>query len=153
MLKSLIEVPNVVHVKVHVLSFNMNMISSQQRVLTPSYPFLGKFGREGKGSFSEKAKNFNSGCLSMPSESTCSKLQYNPSLFSVACSQTELSISGKIWKSGKGSFTEKARIVDSGSLCSAPENTGSKLQYEPYIFSVAGSQTELSIFGKIWEIR
>ena len=27
-LKALIEVPNVVHVKVHVLSFNMNLISS-----------------------------------------------------------------------------------------------------------------------------
>ena len=27
-LESLIEVPNVVHVKVHVLSFNMNLISS-----------------------------------------------------------------------------------------------------------------------------
>ena len=33
--------------------------------------------------------------------------------------------------SRKGSFTEKAKIVDSGSLCSALENTGSKLQYEP----------------------
>ena len=28
-LKSLIEVPNIVHVKVHVLSFNMILISSQ----------------------------------------------------------------------------------------------------------------------------
>ena len=70
-LESLIEVPNVVHMKVHVLSFNMILISSQLRVLTPSYPFLGKFGREGKGSFSEKAKNFNRGSLSMSCESTC----------------------------------------------------------------------------------
>ena len=38
-LESLIEVPNVVHVKVHVLSFNMILISSPERVLTPSYPF------------------------------------------------------------------------------------------------------------------
>ena len=44
-LKSLIEVPNVAHVKVHVLSFNMILISSQKRVLTPCYPFLGRFGR------------------------------------------------------------------------------------------------------------
>ena len=44
-LKSLIEFPNVVHVKVHVLSFNMILISSQQRVPTPNYPLLGKFGR------------------------------------------------------------------------------------------------------------
>ena len=41
----IIEVPNVVHVKVHVLSFNMILISSQWRVLTPSYPIGGKFGR------------------------------------------------------------------------------------------------------------
>ena len=67
----------------------------------------------------------------LASESTGSKVQYEPYLFSVACSQTELSISGKIWRSGKGSITEKAKIVDSGSLCSAPENTGSKLQHEP----------------------
>ena len=70
-LKSLIGVPNVVHMNVHVLSFNMILISSQWRVLTLSYPFLGKFGLNGNGSFSEKAKNFNSGSLSMPSESTC----------------------------------------------------------------------------------
>ena len=44
-LYSLIEVPNVVHVKVHVLSFNMILISSLQRVLAPSYPFRRKFGR------------------------------------------------------------------------------------------------------------
>ena len=70
-LKSLIEVPNVVHVKVHVPSFNVILISSQWRVLTPSYPYLGKFGRTGKGSFSEKAKSFNSGPPSKQSESTC----------------------------------------------------------------------------------
>ena len=55
-LKSFIGVPNVVHMNVHVLSFNMILISSQWCVLTPSYPFLGKFGLYGKGSFSEKAK-------------------------------------------------------------------------------------------------
>ena len=44
-LKPLIEVPNLVHVKVHVLSFNMILISLQWRVLTASNPFLGKFGR------------------------------------------------------------------------------------------------------------
>ena len=38
-LEMLIEVPNVVLVKVHVLSFNMILISSPWRVLTPSYPF------------------------------------------------------------------------------------------------------------------
>ena len=33
----------------------------------------------------------------MSSESTCSKLQYDPYLISVACSQTELSIPEKLW--------------------------------------------------------
>ena len=44
-LESLIEVSNVVQVKVHVLSFIMIFISSQQRVLSPSYPFTEKFGK------------------------------------------------------------------------------------------------------------
>ena len=51
------------------------------------------------------------------------------------------------------SFTEKKTIVDSGSICSTPDSTGSKLQYEPHLFSVARSKTELSISVKIWEIR
>ena len=70
-LESLIGVSNVVHMNVHALSFYMILISSQWRVLIPSYPSLGKFGLYGKGSFSEKVKNFNSGSLSMSSESTC----------------------------------------------------------------------------------
>ena len=70
-LNSVIQVPNVFPVNVHVLSFNMILLSSQSRVPTPSYPFRRKFGRSGKGSFSEKAKNFNSGSLTMASESTC----------------------------------------------------------------------------------
>ena len=44
-LESLIEVPSVDHVKVRVLSFNMILISSPERVLTLSYPFRRKFGR------------------------------------------------------------------------------------------------------------
>ena len=44
-LKSLIEAPNVVHVKVHVLSFNMILISSQWRDITPGYPFSRESGR------------------------------------------------------------------------------------------------------------
>ena len=52
-------------VKVHVFSFNMIIISTPKRVLTPSYPFVGKFGRKGKGLFSVKPQNFIRGCLSM----------------------------------------------------------------------------------------
>ena len=95
-LKSLIEVPYVVLVKVHVLSFNMILISSPQRVFAPSYPFRRHFGRSGKGSFTEKAKIVDGHSVCSTPESTGSKLQYDPDHFSVACSQTELSISGKI---------------------------------------------------------
>ena len=43
------------------------------------------------------------------------------------------------------SFTDKAKIVDRGY-----KSTG---QYEPYLFSVVCSKTNLSISGKIGEIR
>ena len=70
-LESLIDVLNVVHTKVHCLSFNMILVSSPERVPRPSYAFRRNFGRSGKGSFTEKAKNFNRGSLSMSSKSTC----------------------------------------------------------------------------------
>ena len=37
------------------------------------------------------------------------------------------------------SLTEEAKIVDGRSVCSTPESTGTKLQYEPHLFSVAHS--------------
>ena len=52
-----------------------------------------------------------------------------------------------------GSYTEIAKIVNRGSLCSAHESTGSKLQHEPHFFSLACSLTKLSISVKIWVIR
>ena len=58
-LKSLMDVPNVAHLKVQVLSFNVNLISSPKRIPRPSYPFWRNFGRSGKGSFTEKAKIVN----------------------------------------------------------------------------------------------
>ena len=36
-------------------------------------------------------------------------------------------------------FTEKAKIFDRGYQSWALESTGCKLQYEPYLFSAAGS--------------
>ena len=69
--ESLIEVPNVVHVKVHVPSFNMILSSTPSSVLTLNYRFLQNVVANGKGSFSEKAQCFNRGSLSMSSESTC----------------------------------------------------------------------------------
>ena len=38
-LKSLIEVPNVVHMKAHVLGFNMILVRCRHLVLTRRYPF------------------------------------------------------------------------------------------------------------------
>ena len=49
------------------------------------------------------------------------------------------SFGGKLGRSGKGSLTEKAKIVDRSSLCSAPDSTGSKLQYEQCLFPIGCS--------------
>ena len=83
-LKLLMELAYVTHLKVQVVSFNINLIFSPWRVVRQIYPVRKKIGR-----------------------------------------------------SGKGSFTEKGKIVDRGSICSAPEGTVSKLQYEPILFFVA----------------
>ena len=90
------------------------------------------------------------GSICSAPDSTGSKLQFEPHLFSVAGAQTEFSISGKLGRSGKGSFIQKAKIVDRGSVCNASERTCSKLKYDPYLISVACSYTDLSISGEIW---
>ena len=82
-LKSLIEVLYVLQVKEHVLSFNMILISSPQRGPRLSYPFPGKFGRSGKGSFTEMAKIVDKGSQCSTLESTGCKLESEPCLFSV----------------------------------------------------------------------
>ena len=74
-LKSLIEVPYVVDVKVHVLSFIKNLISSPQRIPTPSYPFRGNLGDQVKGRSPKEAKIIDRGSLCSALESTGSKLQ------------------------------------------------------------------------------
>ena len=149
-LKTLIMVLYVLYVKVHLLSLNKIMISTAQRVSRPSYPLWENFGRSGKGSLTEKAKIVNNSSLCIARESTFSKLQCDPYLISVSCSQTELSITGKFWQIRQRSFTEQAIIVNRGSLCSARESTCSELQYDPYLISFACSQTDLSILVKIW---
>ena len=55
--KSLIEVPYVVDVKVHVLSFNMILISSPLPLPTPSYPYRGNLGDLVKGRSPKKLKS------------------------------------------------------------------------------------------------
>ena len=47
----------------------------------------------------------------MSSESSCSNLQYDPYLFSVACSYTELSILGKLGDKVKGRSPKKLKIL------------------------------------------
>ena len=58
-LKLLIEVPNVVHVTVQVLSFNAILHSTPRLVLRLSYPFRRNDGRSGKGSFTDKDRIVN----------------------------------------------------------------------------------------------
>ena len=84
-LKSLMDVPNVAHLKVQVLSFNMNLISSPKRIPRPSYPIGGKLLRSGKGSFTEKAKVVDRSSLCSAAVSTGSKLQYEQCFFSLGC--------------------------------------------------------------------
>ena len=52
--ESLIEVPNVFHMKLQFLSCNINLIPSQKHVLRPRCPFLRNLVRSGKGSFTDK---------------------------------------------------------------------------------------------------
>ena len=89
-LKSLIEVLYVLQVKEHVLRFNMIRISPPLRVPRLSYPFLGKFGRSCKGSFTERAKIIDEGSQCSALQSTACKLE------SVECSLTKLYISVNI---------------------------------------------------------
>ena len=74
-LKSLIEVPYVLRVNVHVLIFNTILISSRFRVPRPSYPFWLKFVDQVKGRSPKKAKIVKRVSLCSAHESICSKLQ------------------------------------------------------------------------------
>ena len=85
-IKSLIEVPYLAHLKVQILSFNMNLFPPPYHVPRPSYPFRENFGRSGKGSFAEKAEIVDRGSVCTALERTGSKHQHEPFLFSVACS-------------------------------------------------------------------
>ena len=85
-LKSFIEVPYVADLKIQVLSLNMNLFYSSSRVPRPSSSFWEKIGISGKMLFTEKAKIIDRDYQSRSLESTGCKLQYEPYLFSVACS-------------------------------------------------------------------
>ena len=117
----------------------MNLFSSPYRDPSLSSLFRGNLGDQVKGRSKKKAKIVDRSSLSSSPESACSQLQYEPFLFSVACSKTELSTSGGNWEIRKRIVYRKAQIVDRGYLCSEPESTGCKLQCDPYLFSLACS--------------
>ena len=149
----LIRVPYVPHVKVQILSFNMIPISSPWRVPKPSYPFRGKFGRSGKSRSPKKLKGII--CVPYVAYLKVKFLNFNVILISSQWRVPSPSypFRGKFGRSGKGSFTEIAKIVNSCTLCSETKSTGSKLQYDSYLFSVACSQTEIFISVNTWNIR
>ena len=91
------------------------------------------------GSYTEKSKIVDRGSLSSAPESVCSRLQYEPFLFSVGVLRPSYSFRENFGRSGKMLFTDKAKIVDRGYQSCALESTGCKLQYEPYLSSVACS--------------
>ena len=93
---------SVLQLYVPVFRLKMILLSYPWRVPKPSNPIRRNFGRSGKGLFTEKAKIVNWGSQCSPPESTCSKLQYDPYLISVACSYTELSISVRFGRWSKG---------------------------------------------------
>ena len=68
----------------------------------------------------------------MSSESTC--FSFNMILLSSPqhVARPSCPFRRNFGRSGKGSFTDKAKIVDIGSKCSAPECTGYNLQYEHF---------------------
>ena len=152
-LKSLIEVPYIAHLNVQDLRFNMNLISSRKRVPRPSYSFRGKFGDQVKGHSPKKLELFI--VVHYVEHMKIQVLSCNMNLISSPQQAPGPSylFRGKFGRSGKGSFTQKARIAQRDSLCIASERTCSKLQYDPYLISVACSYTEISISRKIWEFR
>ena len=79
--------------------------------------FCKNLGDQLKGRFPKKLKSLS--ICSAP-ENTGSSVKFVVYLYSVESSWTELSISGKIRRLSKGSFSEKAKIVESVSLCRAP---------------------------------
>ena len=56
-LKPLIEAPYVTRLKLQVIRFYMNLISSRERVSRPSYSFREKFGDQVKGRSPKKLKS------------------------------------------------------------------------------------------------
>ena len=123
-LKSLIEVPYVVLLNVQALSFNVNLSLFRSVFLDRVSQFGKNLGDHGKYRSPKKLKS----------------LIEAPYVVHVKVHVL-------------GPYTEKAKIVDRCSLCSAHESTGSMLQHEPYLFSVACSKTKLSISVKNWVIR
>ena len=85
-LESLIEVPNEVHVKVHVLTSMRSLSYLRSVFLHRVIHLLENLRDKVRVRSPKKLKKNNRGSLKMSSESTCFWLQYDPSLISVTCS-------------------------------------------------------------------
>ena len=134
--------------KVQVLWFNTNLIPSRQRVPRPSYPFRGKLGDQVKGRSPRKLKSLI--VVHYVAHLKIQVLSCNMNLIS----SPQLSpgpiyaFRGKFGRSGKGSFTEKAKISQRASLCIARERTCSRLQYDPYLILCSVFLDRLIHFGE-----
>ena len=111
-LQSLMEVSNLVHGKVHVLSFNMILTSSPERFLTPSSPFRKDLGYKVKGSSLKKLKIL----IEVPQvcQVKVHVFSFNMILLSspLRVPRPSYPFRRNFGRSGKGSFSEKAKIVN-----------------------------------------
>ena len=123
-LKWLMDVPYVAHLKEKVLSFNMNLISSPQRIPRPSYRSIwGKVGEIRKSSFTEKAKIVDRSSLCIEVKEHVLSFNMILILSPQRPPRPSYLYPGNFGRLGKGSFTEKLKIVDRGCQRSALEST------------------------------
>ena len=90
----------------------------------------------GKGSSSEKAKTFDRGSLSMPSESTCFSLNIILLSSTQRVFRTSYPFRRNFWRSGKWSFTERARNFNRGFISTFSEDGVFNFDYNQFLISV-----------------
>ena len=134
-LKSLMDVLYVANLKVQVVSFNMILIFLRSVFLDLVVHFGENLGEQVKGHPTKKLKSL----IELPYVTglKVQVLRFNMNLTCVP--RPSCPFHGKFGRTCNGSSNEKAIIIDRVSLCNAPESTGSKLQYDPYLISAACS--------------
>ena len=109
-------------------------MSFLRSVFTDQVIQFGKnFGISGKGSFYDKEKIVDRGTLWFEAKTKVLRFNMILILFPLRVSWPSYLFPGKFGRSGKGSFSEKAKIVDRGSQWRALESTYFKLEYDPYL--------------------